>query len=58
MLSLYTANVVFFQFAQVLPLLHFAQTKTPICAGAAGPRLFTIHQIDASPNNLPKAHTW
>ncbi|KAF3846896.1 hypothetical protein F7725_003974 [Dissostichus mawsoni] len=25
--------------------------------GAAGPRLFTIHQIDASPNNLPKAHT-
>ncbi len=26
--------------------------------GAAGPRLFTIHQIDASSNNLPKAHTW
>uniref|UniRef100_A0A8C6MLW9 HECT-type E3 ubiquitin transferase n=1 Tax=Nothobranchius furzeri TaxID=105023 RepID=A0A8C6MLW9_NOTFU len=26
-------------------------------AGAAGPRLFTIHQIDASTNNLPKAHT-
>lgn len=26
--------------------------------GAAGPRLFTIHQIDASTNNLPKAHTW
>uniref|UniRef100_A0A3P8ZRR8 HECT-type E3 ubiquitin transferase n=1 Tax=Esox lucius TaxID=8010 RepID=A0A3P8ZRR8_ESOLU len=25
--------------------------------GAAGPRLFTIHQIDASSNNLPKAHT-
>uniref|UniRef100_A0A8V1AN39 HECT-type E3 ubiquitin transferase n=1 Tax=Gallus gallus TaxID=9031 RepID=A0A8V1AN39_CHICK len=25
--------------------------------GAAGPRLFTIHQIDASTNNLPKAHT-
>ncbi|CAB1433446.1 unnamed protein product [Pleuronectes platessa] len=25
--------------------------------GAAGPRLFTIHQIDASANNLPKAHT-
>uniref|UniRef100_A0A8C9U0T3 HECT-type E3 ubiquitin transferase n=1 Tax=Scleropages formosus TaxID=113540 RepID=A0A8C9U0T3_SCLFO len=24
---------------------------------AAGPRLFTIHQIDASTNNLPKAHT-
>lgn len=27
-------------------------------AGAAGPRLFTIHQIDANTNNLPKAHTW
>lgn len=27
-------------------------------AGAAGPRLFTIHQIDACTNNLPKAHTW
>ncbi|XP_018424772.1 PREDICTED: E3 ubiquitin-protein ligase SMURF2 [Nanorana parkeri] len=26
--------------------------------GAAGPRLFTIHQIDANTNNLPKAHTW
>ena len=26
--------------------------------GAAGPRLFTIHQIDASSNNLPKAHPW
>ncbi|XP_029423472.1 E3 ubiquitin-protein ligase SMURF2 isoform X4 [Nannospalax galili] len=25
--------------------------------GAAGPRLFTIHQIDACTNNLPKAHT-
>ncbi|KAJ6221143.1 hypothetical protein RDWZM_006955 [Blomia tropicalis] len=25
--------------------------------GAAGPRLFTIHQIDADTNNLPKAHT-
>uniref|UniRef100_A0A4W5REL6 E3 ubiquitin-protein ligase SMURF2 n=1 Tax=Hucho hucho TaxID=62062 RepID=A0A4W5REL6_9TELE len=25
--------------------------------GAAGPRLFTIHQIDANSNNLPKAHT-
>ncbi|GAU88682.1 hypothetical protein RvY_01332 [Ramazzottius varieornatus] len=25
--------------------------------GASGPRLFTIHQIDASTNNLPKAHT-
>uniref|UniRef100_A0A3Q2PAQ4 HECT-type E3 ubiquitin transferase n=1 Tax=Fundulus heteroclitus TaxID=8078 RepID=A0A3Q2PAQ4_FUNHE len=25
--------------------------------GAAGPRLFTLHQIDASTNNLPKAHT-
>uniref|UniRef100_A0A7N8XW66 HECT-type E3 ubiquitin transferase n=1 Tax=Mastacembelus armatus TaxID=205130 RepID=A0A7N8XW66_9TELE len=24
---------------------------------AAGPRLFTIHQIDANTNNLPKAHT-
>ncbi|XP_060774927.1 E3 ubiquitin-protein ligase SMURF2-like isoform X3 [Neoarius graeffei] len=26
--------------------------------GAAGPRQFTIQQIDASTNNLPKAHTW
>lgn len=26
--------------------------------GAAGPRLFTIHQVDAPTNNLPKAHTW
>ncbi|KAG7271158.1 hypothetical protein CRUP_002807 [Coryphaenoides rupestris] len=25
--------------------------------GAAGPRLFTLHQIEASTNNLPKAHT-
>ncbi|XP_055338983.1 E3 ubiquitin-protein ligase SMURF2-like [Paramacrobiotus metropolitanus] len=25
--------------------------------GATGPRLFTIHQIDANTNNLPKAHT-
>lgn len=25
--------------------------------GAAGPRLFTIHCIDAPPQNLPKAHT-
>ncbi|KAK1798910.1 hypothetical protein P4O66_007179 [Electrophorus voltai] len=25
--------------------------------GAAGPRQFTIHQIDANTNNLPKAHT-
>lgn len=25
--------------------------------GAAGPRLFTIHCIEASPNSLPKAHT-
>uniref|UniRef100_A0A8C7VSF1 HECT-type E3 ubiquitin transferase n=1 Tax=Oncorhynchus mykiss TaxID=8022 RepID=A0A8C7VSF1_ONCMY len=25
--------------------------------GAAGPRLFTFHQIDANTNNLPKAHT-
>ncbi|XP_072030008.1 E3 ubiquitin-protein ligase SMURF2-like [Amphiura filiformis] len=25
--------------------------------GAPGPRLFTIHQIDADTNNLPKAHT-
>lgn len=30
----------------------------PSLAGAAGPRLFTIHQIDACTNNLPKAHTW
>lgn len=29
-----------------------------LTAGAAGPRLFTIHQIDANTNNLPKAHTW
>lgn len=25
--------------------------------GAAGPRLFTIHCVDVSPLNLPKAHT-
>lgn len=25
--------------------------------GAAGPRLFTIHCVDVSPQNLPKAHT-
>ena len=33
----------------------------PVCAGstgAAGPRLFTIHQVDICTNNLPKAHTW
>lgn len=32
-------------------------THIPSLAGAAGPRLFTIHQIDACTNNLPKAHT-
>lgn len=26
--------------------------------GAAGPRLFTIHQVDTCTDNLPKAHTW
>lgn len=26
--------------------------------GNAGPRLFTIHQVDANTDNLPKAHTW
>lgn len=26
--------------------------------GAAGPRLFTIHQVDTNTDNLPKAHTW
>lgn len=25
--------------------------------GAAGPRLFTIHAVDAPSENLPKAHT-
>ena len=25
--------------------------------GSAGPRLFTIHLIEASKDNLPKAHT-
>lgn len=33
-------------------------TVCVLTAGAAGPRLFTIHQIDANTNNLPKAHTW
>lgn len=26
--------------------------------GAAGPRLFTVHLVDASTDLLPKAHTW
>lgn len=37
--------------------VHFYWTNC-VYTGAAGPRLFTIHQIDASTNNLPKAHTW
>lgn len=50
-------------------LVYFEVLKMDVCtccdlthilslAGAAGPRLFTIHQIDACTNNLPKAHTW
>ena len=26
--------------------------------GSQAPRLFTIHQVDTSTDNLPKAHTW
>lgn len=38
--------------------LHLMDPVCVLTAGAAGPRLFTIHQIDANTNNLPKAHTW
>lgn len=38
--------------------LHLTDPVCVSAAGAAGPRLFTIHQIDANTNNLPKAHTW
>lgn len=38
--------------------LHLMDPVCVFSAGAAGPRLFTIHQIDANTNNLPKAHTW
>lgn len=38
--------------------LHLMDPGFVLTAGAAGPRLFTIHQIDANTNNLPKAHTW
>lgn len=37
---------------------HWTLAECVLTAGAAGPRLFTIHQIDANANNLPKAHTW
>uniref|UniRef100_A0A8C7YW62 E3 ubiquitin-protein ligase SMURF2 n=1 Tax=Oryzias sinensis TaxID=183150 RepID=A0A8C7YW62_9TELE len=37
--------------------LHWFHVLIVLHSGAAGPRLFTIHQIDASTNNLPKAHT-
>ncbi|ETE63705.1 E3 ubiquitin-protein ligase SMURF1, partial [Ophiophagus hannah] len=46
-------------------LLQFVtgSTRVPLqgfkaLQGAAGPRLFTIHLIDANTDNLPKAHTW
>lgn len=32
--------------------------SSPGSTGAAGPRLFTIHVLDVSTDNLPKAHTW
>uniref|UniRef100_A0A3B4DGE8 HECT-type E3 ubiquitin transferase n=1 Tax=Pygocentrus nattereri TaxID=42514 RepID=A0A3B4DGE8_PYGNA len=38
-----------------VPLQGFKALQGKKCA--AGPRQFTIHQIDASTNNLPKAHT-
>uniref|UniRef100_A0A7N6A1P3 HECT-type E3 ubiquitin transferase n=1 Tax=Anabas testudineus TaxID=64144 RepID=A0A7N6A1P3_ANATE len=38
-----------------VPLQGFKALQGTYCA--AGPRLFTIHQIDANTNNLPKAHT-
>lgn len=38
--------------------VHLMDLVHVLNAGAAGPRLFTIHQIDANANNLPKAHTW
>lgn len=38
--------------------LHLTERVHVLTAGAAGPRLFTIHQVDANANNLPKAHTW
>ncbi|BFZ17439.1 hypothetical protein BsWGS_20477 [Bradybaena similaris] len=38
-----------------VPLLGFKALQGS--TGAAGPRLFTIHQVDTSTDNLPKAHT-
>uniref|UniRef100_A0A4W6DB66 HECT-type E3 ubiquitin transferase n=1 Tax=Lates calcarifer TaxID=8187 RepID=A0A4W6DB66_LATCA len=43
-------------------LLSQASTRVPLqgfkaLQGSAGPRLFTIHLIDANTDNLPKAHT-
>ncbi|KAG5853750.1 hypothetical protein ANANG_G00029600 [Anguilla anguilla] len=46
------ARLLQFVTARPAPLQGFKALQ-----GAAGPRLFTIHQIDASTNNLPKAHT-
>lgn len=54
----------FSYFDAALQQRHFISCNTAAVelfsgfSGAAGPRLFTIHQIDASTNNLPKAHTW
>ncbi|XP_059525984.1 E3 ubiquitin-protein ligase SMURF2 isoform X3 [Myotis daubentonii] len=56
--------VEFFDEEQRARLLQFVtgSSRVPLqgfkaLQGAAGPRLFTIHQIDACTNNLPKAHT-
>lgn len=38
--------------------LFYVFILCPGSTGAAGPRLFTIHQIDTSTEQLPKAHTW
>ncbi|KAH0508348.1 E3 ubiquitin-protein ligase SMURF2 [Microtus ochrogaster] len=45
-------------FNEVIPQ-HLLKTfdEKELEVSAAGPRLFTIHQIDACTNNLPKAHT-
>lgn len=62
LLSFFMVLVTFFVVA--VQQRHFILCSTVVVeifsgfSGAAGPRLFTIHQIDASTNNLPKAHTW
>lgn len=56
--SLYFSRSLVVAVQRHFMLFHTVVEISSGFSGAAGPRLFTIHQIDASTNNLPKAHTW